>query len=92
MGAKWNPDEFRSQILSSDSTSTLIVTGVDDGDLSTGYKSLGDGIAYDEEWNETAELLISDEVNESDVENSGMSGGKIKSSEVGGSEAKTNEE
>lgn len=37
---------------------------------------------YEEEWAEEAELLISDEVKESEIENSEMSGGKIKSSEV----------
>ena len=59
--SKVDPDEFLSQI-SSDSTPTLIVTGEDNGGLPTGYKSVGDGIVHDEEWNETAELLISDEV------------------------------
>ena len=42
--------------------------GVDDGSLPTGYKSVGDGIVYDEAWDKTAELLISDEVKESEVE------------------------
>ena len=63
--------------------STLIVTGVDDGGLPTSYKSVGDGIVYDEAWDETAELLISDEVRKSEVEKSGIGGAKIKSSEVG---------
>ena len=63
--------------------STLILTGVDHGGLPTGYKSVGDGIVYDQAWDETAELLISDEVRKSEVEQSGIGGGKIKSSEVG---------
>ena len=71
--------------------STLIVTGVDDGSLPTGYKSVGDGIVYDEAWDETAELLISDEVKESEVEKSGIGGGKIKSSEVGEGQVQGNE-
>ena len=63
--------------------STLIVTGVDDGGLSTGYKSVRDRIGYDEAWDETGELLISDEVRKSKLEKSGIGEGKIKSSEVG---------
>ncbi len=63
--------------------SMLIVTGVDDRGLPTGYKYLRDGIVYDEAWDETAELLISDEVRKSEVEKSGIGRGKIKSSEVG---------
>ena len=59
--------------------------------LPTGYKSGGDGIVYDEEWDEAAQLLIGDKVKESEVEKSGMSGGKMKSSEVGGNEAKKSE-
>ena len=30
--------------------STLIVTGVDGGDLPTGHKTVGDGIVNDEAW------------------------------------------
>ncbi len=63
--------------------STLIVTGVDDGSLPTGYKSVRDRIGYDEAWDETGELLISDEVRKSKLEKSGIGVGKIKSSEVG---------
>ena len=37
---------------------------------------MADGIVYDEAWNETAELLISDEVKESAVEKSGIGGGE----------------
>ena len=42
--------------------STLIVTEIEKGNLPTGYKSLGNWIVYDEAWDETAELLIIDEV------------------------------
>lgn len=42
--------------------STLIVTEVEKGSLPTGYKSLGNGIVYDEAWDETAKLLNIDEV------------------------------
>ena len=49
--------------------------------LPTGYKSGGDGIVYDEEWDEAAQLLIGDKVKESEVEKSGMIGGKMKSRE-----------
>ncbi len=35
---------------------------------------MGDGIVYDEEWDETAELLISDEIKESEVDKSGIGG------------------
>jgi len=41
--------------------STLIVTEVEKGSLPTGYKFLGNGIVYDEAWDETAELLNIDE-------------------------------
>lgn len=33
---------------------TLIVTEVDKLDLPTGYKTVGDGIVYDEAWDEKA--------------------------------------
>ena len=39
-------------------------------DLPTGYKSIGDGIAYNEEWNETAEAKRS-EGEESEIEEGG---------------------
>lgn len=42
--------------------SKLIVTEVEKGSLPTGYKSLGNGIVYDEAWDETAKLLNIDEV------------------------------
>ena len=71
--------------------STLIVTRVDDGGLSTGYKSVGDGIVYDESWDVTAELLISDEVKKSEVKKSGIGGGKINSSEIGEVQVQGNE-
>ncbi len=45
--------------------STLIVTGVDDRSLPTGYKSVGEKIVYDEALDETVELLISNEVRKS---------------------------
>ncbi len=48
-------------------------------------------VVYDEAWNETAELLNSDKVNNSELEQSGMSGDKIKSREVIGSEAEKSE-
>ena len=46
-------------------------------------KSVGDGIVYDEAWDRTAELLISDEIKESEVLKSGLGGGERKNSEVG---------
>ena len=58
--------------------SMLIVTGVDDGGLPTGYRFVGDRIVHDEAWDETAELLISDEVKESEVEKSEIGGGERK--------------
>lgn len=42
--------------------STLIATEGEKGNLPTGYKSLGNGIVYDEAWDETAKLLNIDEV------------------------------
>ncbi len=45
--------------------STLIVTGVDDMGLLTGYKSVKNGMIYDEAWDETAELPISVKVRKS---------------------------
>ena len=48
--------------------------------------SVRDGIAYDEAWDETAELLISDKVKKSEIGK-----GKIKSSEVGGSKVESSE-
>ena len=53
------------------------------GGAPTGYKSVGDGIVYDEAWDKTAELLISDEVQESEVVKRGIGGGERKTSEVG---------
>lgn len=41
---------------------------------------------YDEIWDKKAELLIRDEVKESELEEGGTSGGKIISSELGGRE------
>lgn len=65
----------------------LIVTGVNDGGAPTGYKSVGDGIVYDEAWDETAELLNSDEgKKESEVETSGIARGEKKHSELGESD------
>lgn len=37
----------------------LVVTEVDESILPTGYKIMGDGIVYDEVWDETAEVLTS---------------------------------
>ncbi len=65
----------------------MIVTGVDGGDLPTGHKTVGDGIVYDEAWDETAELLVSNEVNEGEVEKSGIRGVRVRSSEAGGGKA-----
>lgn len=45
--------------------SYLIVIGVDDRGLFKGNKSVGDGLVYDEVWDETAELLISDDIKQS---------------------------
>ena len=66
--------------------SMLVVTRADNGGLPTGYNSEGDWIVYDEAWDETAELLISDEVKESEVEISGIGGDERKNREVGESE------
>ena len=65
----------------------MIVTGVDGGDLPTGHKPVGDGIVYDEAWDETAELIVSNEVKEDEVEKSEIRGVRIRSSEVGGGKA-----
>lgn len=40
--------------------STLVVVRAEDVILPTGYKTVGDGLAYDEAWDKEAELLISD--------------------------------
>ncbi len=40
--------------------STLVVVGAENVILPTGYKTVGDGFAYDEALDEEAELLISD--------------------------------
>ena len=40
-------------------------------DLPTGYKSIGDGIVYNEEWDETAEVKKS-EGEESEIEEGGV--------------------
>ncbi len=61
----------------------MIVRGIDDRGLPTGYRSVGDEIMNDKAWNETTELLNGDNVRNIDVENSGICDGKIKSSEVG---------
>ena len=66
--------------------SMLIVIGVNYRGLLTDQKSVGDRLVYDEAWDETAELLIIDEVKECKVGKNEISGGKIKSSEVGGRE------
>lgn len=55
---------------------------VGDGDLPTGHNSVGDRIVCNEGWDETAELLISDDVKENEVEKSGISGGERKKSWV----------
>lgn len=52
---------------------------------------MGDGIVYDKAWNKTAELLITDEIKESEVEKSGIGGGKTKSSEIGESQVQGSE-
>lgn len=46
---------------------------------------------YDEIWDKKAELLIRDEVKESELEEGGTSGGKIISSELGGREGEKSE-
>ena len=56
-------------------------TGVDGGDLPTGHKTVGDVIVYDEAWDETAELLVSNEVNEGEDEKSEIRGVRIRGSE-----------
>lgn len=50
------------------------------GGAPTGYKSVGDGILYDEAWGKTAELLM---VKESEVVKRGIGGGERKTSKVG---------
>ena len=65
--------------------------GWDSGSLPTDYKSIGDGIVYDEVWDETAELLISNEVNKSEEEKSGIGGRERTNSEVGESEVERSE-
>ena len=55
-------------------------------DLPTGYKSIGDGIVYNEEWDETAEVKKSErkesEVEEGGVEEIEMDTGEVDQSEV----------
>ena len=65
----------------------LIVTGVDGGELQTSHKAVGDGIVYDEAWDEKAELLVSNEVKEREVEKSEILGMGISSNEVRGGKA-----
>ena len=43
-------------LLLSAELSTLVATKVDKVDLPTGYKSVGDGLVYNEEWDEMAEV------------------------------------
>lgn len=52
----------------------LIVTGVDDRSLSMGYESIEDRTIYDKAWDETAELIITDEIKDSKVEKSAIDG------------------
>ena len=57
--------------------------------MPTGYKSTGDGIVYNEEWDETAEVKKSEreesEIEEGGVEESEMDTGEVGQSEVDGS-------
>ncbi len=55
---------------------TLIVTGIDDGNLPVAYKTIRDGIVYDE----TAELVVTNEVKEGEVEKRKISGVRIRAS------------
>lgn len=57
--------------------STLVVTEMNKVDLSTGYKSVGDGIVYNEEWDEMAKLKKG-EKEESEIEK-----GEVEKSEIG---------
>ena len=47
------------------------MTKVDKVDFPTGHKSVGDGIVYNEEWDETAEVKKS-EKEESEIEEGGV--------------------
>ena len=51
--------------------SILVATEVDKVNLPTGYKSVGDGIVYNEEWDETAEVKKS-EREQSDIKEGGV--------------------
>ncbi len=58
----------------------MFITGVYGGDLPT-------GILYDEAWDETAELLVNNEVKEGEVGKSEIRGVRIRSNEVEGGKA-----
>ena len=68
---------------------TLIVTEVDGGDLPVAYKTFRDGIVYDETWDETAELVVNNEVKEGELEKRKIRGVRIRIRKMG--EAKTGE-
>ena len=51
--------------------STLLTTEGNKVDLPTGYKSVGDGIVYNEEWDETAEVRES-EREQGEIEEDGV--------------------
>ncbi len=53
--------------------STFIIIGVDDRILSTNYTSVEDRMLYNEVYDKTELIIISDEVNESKVKKDGMS-------------------
>ena len=57
--------------------STLIVTEIEKENLPTGYKSLGNGIVYDEAWDETVELLIIDEAEDGQLGKSNVEESEI---------------
>ncbi len=58
---------------------------MDKQDLPTGYKSVGDGIVYNEEWDETAE------VKKSEREKSKIEEGRVKEREIDISEVDQSE-
>ena len=55
--------------------STLIMIGVNDKILSTDYTTVEDRMVYDDEYDKTEFILISDEVKESKIKKNRMSGG-----------------
>lgn len=64
------------------------MTRVDKGDMPTGYNSLGNKIIFDNVWDETAKLLIIDDIKESSKEKIEITANRINSSKAGDDQPK----